>query len=300
MEGWTNVDASRDVKADVYMEAAEFLRQYADEIDEVYMGHVLEHIMPGDALVTLRIMNERLRPGTRVSAVTPDMDAIFQEYLDGTISNDTLNASFIYSYVQPSHHIWCYGPESLAELFRRAGFSDVQPIDPLQWDPVFWKEGEEAQWQCGVAAPATGSAGRSDAELPAEALLTMDGVAQPEPLGPPDVPTTEELLLRRVRHLRGELLREGERREAAERRLREVAPPAPPVPAAVTPVAPPAAPRRAAQVPPPTAERTADPTAAGPRRLALPQGTPRQKARAVAERVLPLGSPVARSRRRRC
>ena len=54
MEGWTNVDASRDVKADIYMEAAEFLRQYADEIDEVYMGHVLEHIMPGDALVTLR------------------------------------------------------------------------------------------------------------------------------------------------------------------------------------------------------------------------------------------------------
>ena len=44
MEGWTNVDASRDVKADIYMEAADFLRQYADEIDEVYMGHVLEHV----------------------------------------------------------------------------------------------------------------------------------------------------------------------------------------------------------------------------------------------------------------
>ena len=57
MEGWTNVDASPDVKADIYMEAAQFLRQYADEIDEIYMGHVLEHIMPGDALVTLRIMN---------------------------------------------------------------------------------------------------------------------------------------------------------------------------------------------------------------------------------------------------
>jgi hypothetical protein len=129
--------------------------------------------------------------------------------------------------------------------------------------------------------------GRPDAELPAEALLTLDGVARPEPLGPPDVPTTEELLLRRVRHLRGELLREGERREAAERRLREVAPPPPPAPAAVTPVPPPAAPRRAAQVPAPAA----DPTAAAPRRLALPQGTPKQKLRAVAERAMPLGTP---------
>jgi predicted SAM-dependent methyltransferase len=154
MEGWTNVDASRDVRADIYMEAAEFLRQYADEIDEIYMGHVLEHIMPGDALVTLRIMNERLRPGTVVSAVTPDMDAIFKEYLEGTVSNDKLNASFIYSYVQPSRHIWCYGPDSLAELFRRAGFRDVEAIDPGTWGPVFWKEGEESQWQCGVRAPA--------------------------------------------------------------------------------------------------------------------------------------------------
>ena len=271
MEGWTNVDASRDVKADIYMEAADFLRQYADEIDEVYMGHVLEHIMPGDALVTLRIMNERLRPGTRVSAVTPDMDAIFAEYLDGSISNDTLNASYVYSYVQPSHHIWCYGPESLAELFRRAGFTDVQPIDPLAWEPVFWKEGEEARWQCGVAAPATGAAGRPDAELPVEALLTADGTAVPEPQGPPDVPTTEELLLRRVRHLRGELLREGERRVAAESRLRELAPPPPPTPAAVPP-----APAPAPAAPPSPGFR---------------QGTPRQRARAVVERFAPVGTP---------
>ncbi|MFN2537826.1 MAG: glycosyltransferase, partial [Mycobacteriales bacterium] len=276
MEGWTNVDESRDVKADIYMEAAEFLRQYASEIDEIYMGHVLEHIMPGDALVTLRLMNERLRPGTMVSAVTPDMDAIFQAYLDGEISNDKVNASFIYSYVQPSPHIWCYGPESLAELFRRAGFKDVQPIDPSSWGPVFWKEGEESQWQCGVAAPASGVAGPEDAELPDEARLTFASTARSEKPGPPDVPTTEELLLNRVRHLREELLRENERRQAAEARVRELAPPAPapqPAPAAPEPAAP--------------ARR---PVAAVPGTPPGPLG-PRQRARAAFDKAVPIGTP---------
>ena len=276
MEGWTNVDESRDVKADIYMEAAEFLRQYASEIDEIYMGHVLEHIMPGDALVTLRIMNERLRPGTVISAVTPDMDAIFQAYLDGDVSNDQVNASFIYSYVQPSPHIWCYGPESLAELFRRAGFTDVQPIDPASWGPVFWKEGTESQWQCGVMAHANGTAGPRDEELPEEARLTFDSTRRTKKAGPPDIPTTEELLLNRVRHLRDALLKENERRQALEARVRELAPPAPAV------VEPPAEPAPAAPARRPVAAVPGTPP--GPL-------TPKQRARVAFDRAVPVGTP---------
>jgi GT2 family glycosyltransferase/predicted SAM-dependent methyltransferase/glycosyltransferase involved in cell wall biosynthesis len=284
MEGWTNVDESRDVKADIYMEAAEFLRQYAHEIDEIYMGHVLEHIMPGDALVTLRIMNERLRPGTMVSAVTPDMDAIFQAYLDGDVSNDQVNASFIYSYVQPSPHIWCYGPDSLAELFTRAGFKDVQPIDPSSWGPVFWKEGTESQWQCGVAAPASGTAGPKDEELPDEAKLTWASAIAPtkgKKAGPPEIPTTEELLLNRVRHLRDELLRENDRRAAAEMRVAELTPPAAPAPPAPPAVVEPVAPLK------PRPAVSAEPGSPAPP-LVL---SPRQKVRAAAERAMPTGSP---------
>ncbi|MCU1622753.1 MAG: glycosyl transferase, family 2 [Frankiales bacterium] len=276
MEGWTNVDESRDVKADIYMEAAEFLRQYAAEIDEIYMGHVLEHIMPGDALVTLRLMNERLRPGTMISAVTPDMDAIFKAYLDGEVSNDQVNASFIYSYVQPSPHIWCYGPDSLAELFRRAGFQDVEQIDPSSWGPVFWKEGTESQWQCGVRAPASGIAGPADDALPDEARLTFDSTAREQPAGPPDIPTTEELLLNRVRHLRDELLRESVRRAALEAKVRELAPPVAAAPAA-PPVEEPTVPARR-------------PVAAVP---GTPPGpvSPRQRARGAFEKAVPAGTP---------
>ena len=73
MEGWTNVDASRDVKADIYMEAADFLRQYADEIDEVYMGHVLEHIMSGVTAETRVPGRRRSFMIRRVTRASPGM-----------------------------------------------------------------------------------------------------------------------------------------------------------------------------------------------------------------------------------
>ncbi len=157
MEGWTNVDASPDVKADIHLDAAEFVRQYGDQVDEVYMGHVMEHLMPGYASSLLRLLNERLRPGTVISVVTPDMRAIFEAYLSGEIDNDKLNASFIYSYVQPSHHVWCYDEATLLELFRRAGLQNAEPIsDPTSYPPVYHKVGPESQWQCGVRALAVG------------------------------------------------------------------------------------------------------------------------------------------------
>ncbi len=63
MEGWVNVDASPDVKADIHLDVAEFVRQYGDQVDEVYMGHVIEHLMPGYALTTASAAQRAAAPG---------------------------------------------------------------------------------------------------------------------------------------------------------------------------------------------------------------------------------------------
>jgi O-antigen biosynthesis protein len=233
MPGWVNVDESPDVKADIHLDAVDFVRQYGDQVEEVYMGHVLEHILPGDALTLLKLLYERLPAGAVVSAVTPDMDQIWSAYRAGEIDNDMLNASFIYSYVQPSHHVWCYDQRSLTELFRRAGFSDVTPIDPLTWDPVYHKSGPESRWQCGVKATAGGAPAPDLGAPPAVRRLTFDELfgaqteaaqteaAQTEAArteiaragGDTDrTPTQQELLLRRI-----EVLREGLGRELRTR-----------------------------------------------------------------------------------
>ncbi len=222
MEGWTNVDASPDVKADIHLDAAEFVRQYGDQVDEVYMGHVFEHLMPGYASSLLRLLNERLRPGTVISVVTPDMRAIFEAYLAGEIDNDKLNASFIYSYVQPSHHVWCYDEATLLELFRRAGLSDAEPIaDVTSYPPVFHKVGPESQWQCGVRALAlvARSHRSTSRSITSTASIVPSYIASNV-----EAVSTEHELLNRVEGLRNALIREYKRRQALEARVADLLP----------------------------------------------------------------------------
>ncbi len=219
MPGWTNVDASPDVKADIHLDAAEFIRQYGDQVDEVYMGHVMEHLMPGYALSLLRLLNEKLPAGTVISVVTPDMRAIFEAYLAGAVDNDKLNAAFIYSYVQPSHHVWCYDEDSLVELFQRAGLVDTEPIkDPRSYPPVFHKEGAESEWQCGVRAIAAGR----PVSLTEVAVAQLDGIDRTVHVGTNvEAVTAEHELVNRIENLRTALIREYERRQVLEQRLAE-------------------------------------------------------------------------------
>lgn len=150
LDGWVNVDADRSVRADVHEDALSFVRGRAEEIDELYMGHVLEHMTPDAASALLAVVASSLPAGATVSAVVPDVPAIFRAYDQGQVTNWDLNVLYVYSYYQPSHHLWCYDVEALAELFRASGFAEVTPIDPLTWPPVYWKTGPWSRWQCGV------------------------------------------------------------------------------------------------------------------------------------------------------
>ncbi|HEY7107106.1 MAG TPA: glycosyltransferase [Acidimicrobiia bacterium] len=194
LDGWVNVDAYPGVRADVYMEAFDFVRQHGAEIDELYMGHFLEHLLPASAVALLSLVADELPEGSRVSAVVPDMRAIFAAYDAGEISNDDLNVRYVYSYEQPSHHVWCYDADSLVAAFERAGYTDVRPIDPLTWEPVFWKEGPESRWQCGVVAltPPSAAAARPVPDV-------VIGTDDPLPV------STDEALLNRIRRLRDEV-----------------------------------------------------------------------------------------------
>lgn len=217
MEGWVNVDEMPDVKADVYANAFEFVEEHGAEIEELYMGHFLEHLLPADSESLLRLIVQRLPAGAQVSAVTPDIRAIFRAYEMGEIDNETLNSSFIYSYVQPSHHVWCYDTQSLLEVFTEAGMVDIRPIDPLTWPPVFHKDGPESRWQCGVAGavptrrPQIDSLPESPAALPSH-IRKVSYRELPA--------TTTEMLLVRIERLREELDRQYERREFAENAAR--------------------------------------------------------------------------------
>jgi GT2 family glycosyltransferase/glycosyltransferase involved in cell wall biosynthesis/predicted SAM-dependent methyltransferase len=203
LDGWVNVDSDPDVRADVHGDAVEFIREHAESISEVYMGHLIEHLTLDDAVVLLITVAERLAAGTTVSAVTPDMRAIFRAYLDGEVDNVILNDSFVYSYVQPSHHRWCHDIESLTRLFERAGLIDIRPVDTATWAPVYYKTGENSRWQCGVR----GTVPPNRVILAASGERRSDLYAAEVAPEPGRAPTAEEVLLAELRQVRAELAR---------------------------------------------------------------------------------------------
>jgi O-antigen biosynthesis protein len=213
LEGWVNVDESTEVRADVYSEAFDFVQQYGDDIEELYMGHFLEHLLPSAAVAILSLIRDRLPAGALVSAVTPDIRAVFDAYEAGEITNVELNERFVYSYEQPSRHVWCYDADTLAQLFREAGYSDIEPLDVLNWAPVYWKSGPESRWQCGVRAIVPDS--EADAGDVSESEQLAREYEQLPGLGATTPVTANDMLLARIRQLRGEL-------EDSEERARDL------------------------------------------------------------------------------
>jgi O-antigen biosynthesis protein len=213
LDGWVNVDNDTAVHADVYSDAFDFVQQYGDEIEELYMGHFLEHLHPSSAVALVSLIRDCLPAGALVSAVTPDMRAISGAYRTGEITNIELNERFVYSYEQPSRHVWCSDTETLAQLFREAGYVDVEPIDVLNWSPVHVKSGPESRWQCGIRGiipegrPDAGGMSESERLACEYEQLRGHGMAMPV--------TVNDMLLARIRQLRGEL-------EETEDRAREL------------------------------------------------------------------------------
>ncbi len=84
----------------------------------------------------------------------------------------------------------------VAAVFDHAGYDSVEEIDPLTWDPVFWKEGPESRWQCGVRAtvPTQGTTPSSSFGPDDRALEPRPAVEQPV--------LADELLLQRIEQLR--------------------------------------------------------------------------------------------------
>jgi SAM-dependent methyltransferase len=160
LEGWQNIDAlpgCTDV-AHTY-DVRQGLRELDGTVDEVYCGHLLEHLTPEEAQALLAECARVLRPGGRLGVVVPDTRAIMQAYLSrrgvrcempqGVFWNldalDDVCAIFLFSTYQDSPHRWAYDQVTLGLVLLRAGFLLTGPIDRLH-DP---RIPVGAWYQCG-------------------------------------------------------------------------------------------------------------------------------------------------------
>jgi len=145
MEGWVNIDQLESVNPDLLADAMD-LPYEANSVDEIYCGHLVEHLSWDEGQGALRHWLDILKPGGKIRVVVPDFDILAKRYLDNPRSEKlkVLNNYFIYSYVQESPHRYFYSAGLLKEAMEMAGFKRVERL-PVN-HPYFV---ETVDWQCG-------------------------------------------------------------------------------------------------------------------------------------------------------
>jgi len=153
LEGFVNIDQFQDIEfqgkhtsPDLVADVTGGLPYDYDSVDEIYCGHLLEHMDWNVGQIALRYWLSLLKPGGIIGITVPNFDILAERYLaDPTpLAMREMNEFYIFSYIQPSHHKYAYGESLLKAAMEEAGFIDLErlPVD----DPHFY---EAADWQIG-------------------------------------------------------------------------------------------------------------------------------------------------------
>ncbi len=145
MEGFVNIDSNGDVHPDLVVDAMD-LPYYPNSVDEIYCGHLLEHLTWEEGQRALKHWLSILKPGSEIRIVVPDFDVLAKRYFEQPTPDEMkrLNDIYMFSYIQESHHRYFYSAGLLKQAMEIAGFKKVErlPID----HPYFV---EAVLWQCG-------------------------------------------------------------------------------------------------------------------------------------------------------
>lgn len=155
---WTNVDEAQDALCDLRQHVPPL--PYADaSLDDIYAGHFLEHLLPGEATEFLHECYRCLAPGGRLGVLVPDTREVMKRYVRRDLDEveyplgtfhpvsdlNAVCAVFLYSTIQDSPHRWCYDSVTLRKLLVSCGFEPTQEIDRFR-DP---RLGSPQWYQCG-------------------------------------------------------------------------------------------------------------------------------------------------------
>lgn len=145
MDGFINIDKSNYYQPDLEADALD-LPYDPGTVDEIYAGHLLEHLPFTDGLKALHYWHSLLKEGGLMSVVTPDITYLMKQYLKApspTALRD-LNDTYIYSEGQHSPHRYAYDEASLRDIMEEVGFINLErmPVHhPYYTHKVVWQTG---------------------------------------------------------------------------------------------------------------------------------------------------------------
>ena len=148
MAGFVNVDQYESVNPDLLCDATA-LPYKIGTVDEIYCGHMLEHMDYHEGQAALKYWHCLLKSGGKITVTVPDIDVLMKQYLINPTPEKLIemNEVYIYSYFQQSIHKYCYSEALLRQALSDAGFVYLKrlPQDHKYFiDPVNWQVGVEA------------------------------------------------------------------------------------------------------------------------------------------------------------
>lgn len=151
--GWHNVDFGTPHRVDQSVDLTGELPWERDGVLHVYMGHVLEHLTPGQAAVLLERLYSLVRPEGQIMIVGPDVKLAEKLQSEGYVLEVPLE--------QLRHgagrwagdeHMWECTASGIIALLRAAGWKDIENVG-IENVPSFWPVAVRGpRWQCAVSA----------------------------------------------------------------------------------------------------------------------------------------------------
>lgn len=168
VEGWLNLDVTfipGEITPDVVW-PAESAPSFESDFDQIYMGHVLEHIPWDKVQYHLRSLRRELAPGGQLLVVGPDvlrsldlwrqgridhnlLLATMEDEVDATRSGELEDYTFVEERWEGSRHHWNAHEARVARAMIDAGFDSVTGVPITEVGPE-WPLVSDAAFQCAV------------------------------------------------------------------------------------------------------------------------------------------------------
>lgn len=147
--GWTNMDAVRNQQ--VRPDIVGSLTRLPDEVaavEQVYLGHVLEHLPYIEVPAALRGLWARCAPGARVGVVGPDCQRAQALHARGAIDSATLEGARSGDRRWPGDaHLWECNEADLVGLLCASGL-EARPVPVSSGELDGFPVVSRAPWQC--------------------------------------------------------------------------------------------------------------------------------------------------------
>ena len=148
LSGFTNVDIDPERRPDVVADVRSL--PFDDEsVDEIYAGHIIEHLSIEESALALNEWKRVLKPGGTITITVPDFEKAYDMYLSDRISLAFLNSVVFGDEIGGvMEHKQLFTTELLTDRMMSAKFSNIRILDVSECDYLVAKD----KWQSIVTA----------------------------------------------------------------------------------------------------------------------------------------------------